>query len=90
MDNGKKNVRGHLRQFVVQAAAGLRAVQGHADLGDNVSGIQFFDDVHDRYTRMGIPRFDGGLDAGGSAVAREQRGVGVDAAHGGHVDYFLA
>ena len=39
-------------------------------LGNDVSGVQFFDDMHDGDSRLGIAGLDGGLDAGRSAVAR--------------------
>lgn len=74
----------------MQGASGFRAFQGGADLGDDVSGIQLPDNVHDGDARFCIAGFDGGLDAGRSTVARQEGGMCVDAAHGRHINHFLA
>ena len=70
--------------------ARIAAVKKPNDLGDDVSGIQLPDNVHDGDARFCIAGFDGGLDAGRSAMARQEGGMGVDAAHGGHINHFLA
>ena len=70
----------------MQRFAGLAPEQGELAAADDVAGIELPNDVHDGDARFVVARFDGGLDTGGSTVARQQRGVGVDDGQAGDVD----
>src|SRR5690554_387051 len=72
----------HVRQAVVQAAAGVVGVDRGAGFQQHIAGIQAFVHLHDGDAGFRIAGGNGPLDRGGTAPARQQGGVDVQAAVG--------
>ena len=70
-------------QAVVQAGGGVVGGDGQARFCPDRAGIQAFIHLHDADAGLRVACFDGALDGGGTAPARQQRGVDVKAAKAG-------
>ena len=79
----------HIGQTVVEGLHGLIGVDGGHGLGDDVTGIQLQDHVHDGDAALGIAVEDGPVDGGRATVLGQQRGMDVDAAQLGVVQDLL-
>ena len=76
-------------QALVQGGGGVGRGNGQA-LGDqHVSGVQPCIHLHDGHARFGIARFNGAVNGGRSAPARQQRRVDVHAAQAWQVKHPL-
>lgn len=76
-------------EAVVEFSGGFGFTDGKFFHRDDVACIELADDVHDGDAGFGVAVGDGGLDAGGSAVFREDGGVEVDDGFfGGFADGF--
>ena len=72
----------HVGKSVVQAAAGVVGVYRSAHFQQHGTGVQAFIHLHDGNTGFGIAGGNGPLDRSGTAPARQQGGVDVQATVG--------
>ena len=76
-------------QPVVQTAAGVFAADRGADLEQHRSGVQPGFHLHHGHAGFAVTRFDRALNRRRAAPARQQRGMAVDAAQAGNIQYRL-
>ena len=76
-------------QFVVQTGRGVIGGDGQALDQAHGAGIQARIHLHDGHAGVGIARFNGPVDGRGTAPARQQAGVDVQAAQPGQIQHPL-